>query len=282
MASPSSRTLLAVFAHPDDETFGPGGTLALYARRGVAVHLLCATRGEAGGAPAELLSRFNTLAELREAELRCASELLGLSGVHFLDYHDSGMPGSPDNRHPRALSAAPTQQVAGQVAEWMRRLQPQVVLTFDPLGGYRHPDHVAVHRATVLAFESIRRSPSDPPAYRPLKLYYHTFPRRSLRLLVRLLRLLGRDPSRWGRNRDIDLTAMAANDIPIHACIDVRAVADVKRRASACHASQGGASSGRVTVWLFRMLGGRETFCRAHPPADHRCREKDLFAGLPG
>lgn len=282
MSSLPSRTLLAVFAHPDDETFGPGGTLALYARRGVAVHLLCATRGEAGSAPAELPSHFNSLAELREAELRCAAGLLGLTGVHFLDYRDSGMPGSPDNRHPRALSAAPTQEVAEQVAQWMQRLQPQVVLTFDPFGGYHHPDHLAVHRATALAFDSLRRSSSDPSAYRPLKLYYHTFPRRTLRLLVCLLRVLGRDPSRWGRNRDIDLTAIAANDIPIHAWIDVRAVADVKRRASACHASQGGGSSRRVTVWLFRMLRGRETFCRAHPPADRRLRETDLFEGLPG
>lgn len=281
MSSPSPRTLLAVFAHPDDETFGPGGTLALYARRGVAVYLLCATRGESGSAPPELLRRHSSLADLREAELRRAVEVLGLSGVHFLNYRDSGMPGSPDNEHPQALIAAPLEEVACRIAEWMRRLRPQVLVTFDPLGGYYHPDHIAVHRATVLAFESILHSWPDPSCQPPLKLYYHTFPRRSLRLLIRLLRVLGRDPTRWGRNRDIDLTAMAANDIPIHAYIDVRPVAGIKRRASACHASQGGASSGRVTVWLFRMLGGRETFCRAHPPADRRLREKDLFAGLP-
>ncbi len=281
MPSPSPHTLLAVFAHPDDETFGPGGTLALYARRGVAVHLLCATRGEAGNAPPEALSRHASLADLREAELRCAAEILGLSGVHFLGYRDSGMPGSPDNQHPQALLAAPLDQVAHRVAEWMLRLQPQVVLTFDPLGGYRHPDHIAIHRATVQAFHSLLGPSRGPDAYRPRKLYYHTFPRRSLRWLVRLLRLLGRDPSRWGRNRDIDLTAMAVDDIPVHAYIDVRSVAEVKRRASACHVSQGGGSGARITVWLFRMLGGRETFSRAYPPASRGLRETDLFEGVP-
>lgn len=282
MSTTPKRTLLAVFAHPDDETFGPGGALALYARRGVAVHVLCATRGEAGSAPAELLLGQPNLAELREAELRCAAELLGVSGVHFLGYRDSGMPGSPDNQHPQALVAAPLDEVARQVAEWMRRLQPQVVVTFDPLGGYRHPDHIAIHRATVLAFHSIVDTAPDAGDYRPLKLYYHTFPRRSLRLLVRLLRLLGRDPSRWGRNRDIDLTSIAAEDIPVHIYLDVRPVAEVKRLASACHASQGGRSAGRITVWLFRMLGGRETFCRAFPPAAPGLREGDLFEGVPG
>ncbi len=277
-----ARSLLAVFAHPDDETFGPGGPLALYARRGVAVHVLCATRGEAGSAPPELLRRHDSLADLREAELCCAADILGLSGVHFLGHRDSGMPGSPDNRHPQALLAAPVEEVAQQVAAWMRRLQPQVVLTFDPVGGYRHPDHIAVHRATVLAFQLVLEASPDPDSYRPRKLYYHTFPRRSLRWLVRLLRALGRDPSRWGRNHDIDLTAMAADDIPVHAYIDVRSVAEVKRRASACHASQGGGSGARVTVWLFRMLGGRETFSRAYPPATPDLRESDLFEGVPG
>ncbi|MEW6568032.1 MAG: PIG-L family deacetylase [Chloroflexota bacterium] len=281
MPSPSPRSLLAVFAHPDDETFGPGGTLALYARRGVAVHLLCASRGEVGSAPAELLRCHGSVAELREAELRCAAEHLGLSSIHFLDYRDSGMPGSPDNHHPRALVAAPLEQVAAQVGEWMRRLQPQVVITFDPMGGYCHPDHIAVHRATVQAFESLQAMAGKEAAYRPRKLYYHTFPRRTLRLFIRLMRSLGHDPRRWGRNRDIDLTAMAGEDIPIHARIDVRSVAQVKRRASACHASQGGGSSNRATVWLLRLLGGWETFSRAYPPADRLLREKDLFQGLP-
>lgn len=283
MSSLSHRCLLAVLAHPDDETFGPGGTLALYARRGVAVHLLCATRGEVGSASPELMRGHASVAELREAELRCAAEHLGLTSVHFLNYRDSGMPGSPDNQHPQALAAASVEEVAAQVASWMGELQPQVVITFDPMGGYRHPDHIAIHRATAAAFRSFGDDPlpaQGQTVYHPEKLYYHTFPRRPLRLLIRLMRILGRDPRRWGTNRDIDLTGIVAGDIPIHARIDVRTVTDVKRRASACHASQGGRSSGRISVWLFRLVGGRETFSRAYPPADRHLRERDLFEGV--
>ena len=105
-------TLLSVLAHPDDESFGMGGTLAHYARQGVAVHLVCATRGEVGDVDPQYLRGFNSVAERREHELRCAAEKLGLTSVHFLDYRDSGMPGSDDNHHPRALASAPIEDVA--------------------------------------------------------------------------------------------------------------------------------------------------------------------------
>ena len=149
----SKLTLLAVLAHPDDESFGMGGTLALYAARGVDVHLVCATRGEVGEVAPELLKGFESVAKLRESELRCAVGVLGLTGVHFLGYRDSGMPGSLDNTHPNALAAQPLDTVAGKVVRYIRELKPQIVLTFDPIGGYRHPDHIAIQRATVRAFE---------------------------------------------------------------------------------------------------------------------------------
>lgn len=283
MQPPSTSVLLAVLAHPDDETFGPGGTLALYSGRGVAVHLLCATRGEVGQAPADLLQGYASLGDLRESELRCAAAHLGLASVSFLGFRDSGMPGSPDNHHPQALAAAPVDAVAGKIVRAMRQFRPQVVVTFDPLGGYRHPDHISVQRATLAAFHAAgdpARYPDGLPAFQPEKLYYHTFPRRPLRLLLSLLRLLGRDPARWGVNKDIDLTAIAAQEFPIHARIDVRSVMAAKMEASACHASQGGRSGGRLTRWMSRLIGGRETFMRAHPPAPATLRESDLFEGL--
>ena len=153
MTDINDPTILAVLAHPDDESFGMGGTLALYARRGMAVHLVCATRGEAGDVDVDYLRGFGSKAERREAELRCAAEKLGLASVHFLDYRDSGMPGMPDNHHPQALIAAPLEEVAANVLHYIRALRPQVVLTFDPIGGYKHPDHIAIHKATVQAFE---------------------------------------------------------------------------------------------------------------------------------
>lgn len=277
--------LLAVLAHPDDETFGLGGTLALYARRGVQVHLVCATRGEVGEMDERYLRGFDSIAARREAELRCAAAKLGLSSIHFLNYRDSGMPGSPDNQHPRALCAQPLEQVAGEVAESIRLLRPQVVLTFDPIGGYRHPDHIAIHNATVRAFQlagDADFSGSQGLAtFKPAKLYFQTMPRAMLRLAVAAMRLAGRDPSKFGKNQDIDLASIAAVSFPTHAVINYRQVAAVRDDASACHASQGGQGmvSG-VFATIRRWFASRETYMRAEPrPIDGHI-ERDLFEGL--
>jgi LmbE family N-acetylglucosaminyl deacetylase len=85
------RRLLLALAHPDDESFGPAGTIIHYARQGVAVHDVCGTRGEAGKVDPGLLVGYRSLADLRTGELLCAARHLGLAGLHFLDYHDSGM-----------------------------------------------------------------------------------------------------------------------------------------------------------------------------------------------
>ncbi len=114
------KVLLAVLAHPDDESFGMGGTLAYYARQGVQVYLVCATRGEVGDVDPHYLEGFHSIAERRESELRCAAGILGLAGVTFLDYRDSGMPGSADNDHPDALVAALPEEVTGRVAHQIR------------------------------------------------------------------------------------------------------------------------------------------------------------------
>jgi N-acetyl-1-D-myo-inositol-2-amino-2-deoxy-alpha-D-glucopyranoside deacetylase len=265
----SRQTLLAVLAHPDDESFGMGGTLALYASRGVDVHLVCATRGEVGEMSPELLKGFNSVAERREAELRCAAGILGLKGVHFLDYRDSGMPGSPDNRHPRALAAQPLDEVAANVVCYIRQLKPQVVLTFDPIGGYRHPDHIAIHRATVRAFEQAGNrtfAPQSLPVYAPERLYFHTMPHGFMKLAVKILPLFGRDPHKFGTNGDIDIAAIAEVDFPTHVRINIRSVLKKKEQAGACHASQGGGMGGSLVSVIMRMFSGREDFMRFYPP----------------
>jgi len=101
------KVLLAVVAHPDDETFGIGGTLAYYASIGMDVHLICATRGEAGEVDPSMMEGFASVGELREHELRCAANELGLRQIYFLNYRDSGMLGSPQNKHKNALLQAP-------------------------------------------------------------------------------------------------------------------------------------------------------------------------------
>jgi LmbE family N-acetylglucosaminyl deacetylase len=276
------RRLLAVVAHPDDETFGVGGTLALYVRRGVEVRVICATRGEVGSPPPDWTG-YSSVGAWREAELRCAAQVLGLAEVHFLGYRDSGMPGSPDNGHPQALAAAPVSAVAGGIAGYIRQYRPQVVITFDPFGGYGHPDHIAVHRATVEAFR-LAGDPAfavnGPPAFAPQKLYFQTFPRNSLRMAVKLLRVFGQNPSRFGRNRDIDLSAVARMDFPIHARINIRSVMGVKERASACHASQGGGLQAGPLRLIFRLFAANEDFMCARPAEPPGRIEEDLFAGV--
>ena len=278
------RVLLAVLAHPDDESFGMGGTLALYARRGAAVHLICATRGEVGEVESHFLENYQSIGDLREDELRCAAGMLGLAGVHFLGYRDSGMTGSQENSHPQALANAPLDEVSAKVACYIRQLRPQVVLTFDPIGGYRHPDHIAIHQATVRAFDASgdpNAYPCKYPAYQPQKLYFHTFPRRMLRWAVRLMPLFGKDPHRFGLNGDVDLVPLVEVDFPVHARIDYKEVLELKEAASACHASQGnmGPSTGLMR-FAFRRFSGVDQFMRAFPPPEPGLKERDLFAGV--
>lgn len=247
-----------------------GGTLALYASQGVDVYLVCATRGEVGAADEQHMQGFSSVGEMREGELRCASGILGLKGVFFLDYRDSGMPGSPDNDHPDAQVHHSVREVAGKVVRYIRELKPDVVLTFDPIGGYRHPDHIHIHQATVLAFEHSADPAFEPGAgepFQPGALYFHTMPHGFLRVAVFLLRLFGRNPRKFGRNNDIDIVSIAEVNYPVHARINIRPVMSKKDQAGACHSSQGGRNlrSG-LMGWIQHLVAGNETFMRHHPP----------------
>lgn len=279
----SDRVILAVLAHPDDESFGMGGTLAYYSQQGVKVYLVCATRGEVGEASEEQLKGFSSVGELREHELMCAASTLGLSGVYFLDYRDSGMPGSPENHHPLALIAQDPSEVVKKVVHYIRLLKPQVVLTFDPIGGYRHPDHIAIQQATEKAFFAAGEAdfqPGDLEPYAPQKLYFNTMPKTLLKLGVFLMKLSGKDPHQFGRNGDIDLASIAEISFPINAAIDYRSVMDIRDRASACHVSQGGSQiTGGLMAWVRRHFGAKELYMRAYPPPN-RHRETNLFEGL--
>jgi len=133
--------LLAVFAHPDDETFRCGGTLALLARRGVRVQTLTATRGEAGSRGDPPLCHAEELGAVREQELGCACSALGVAPPILLDYSDG------------ELAEVDEEEAVAQVMATIRELRPQVLLTWPPDGLSGHPDHVAVSRWTTLAFE---------------------------------------------------------------------------------------------------------------------------------
>src|SRR3990172_4118142 len=135
-----SLKLLAIFPHPDDESLGLGGTLAKYAAEGVETYLVCATRGERGwSGPEEQNPGLEALGRQREGELRCAAGILGLREVSFLDYLD----GDVDRAGPAEIIARLTAHI--------RRIHPQVLVTFPPDGNYGHPDHIALAQFTAAA-----------------------------------------------------------------------------------------------------------------------------------
>ncbi len=277
-----TKTLLAVLAHPDDESFGLGGTLALYSSKGYDVYYVCATRGEAGTVDEEHLKGFKDTAEMRTAELMKAAQALGLKEVFFLGYRDSGMPGTEPNQHPDAQINAPIDEVAGRVVNYIRDLKPEVVLTFDPIGGYKHPDHIHIHKATVLAFENSDNASFHPEAGAPFKakaLYYQVFPKGLLKAAVRLMPLFGKDPTKFGRNGDINIKELAEVTFPIHVRLNVQPVSEAKRKASEAHASQGGMQMRRGLMgFITRFLGEKEDYMQAYPPVgDSFKRKVDLF-----
>ena len=157
--------LAGVFAHPDDESMGVGGTFAKYAAEGVQTSLLTATRGQQGwfGAP-EAYPGPEELGRIRERELADATRTLGIKDVELLDYMDG------------QLDAADPAEVLRKVVAFLRRVRPQVVLTFDPSGAYGHPDHVAISQyasaAVVAAADPAFAAGGELPPFRVSKLYY--------------------------------------------------------------------------------------------------------------
>ncbi len=211
---PGARSLLAVFAHPDDESFGPGGTLAKYAAEGVDVFLITATRGEVGMSGGLPISGPEELGQVRERELRCSCQVLGIRRLCFLGYID----GRLDSYDPL--------EVEGKIVRLMREIRPQVVITFGPDGISGHPDHVAISHLTTAAFRSAglpERFPEhleeglDP--HQPARLYYLALPQS-------VVEESGRD--------DISGTS----DENITTILDVAAYAETKVKALHCHRTQ--------------------------------------------
>jgi LmbE family N-acetylglucosaminyl deacetylase len=233
------------------------------------------------------MGSYASIAALRtEKELPCAAETLGVAGLHLLGYRDSGMAGSASNQNPYSLSQAPLEEVASRIAIYIRQVRPQVVITHDPMGGYLHPDHIATHKATVRAFE-MAADPSLPldglQPHQPDKLYYSTFPKRMFRILIRLAPLFRMNPRKFGRNKDIDLVALAGEvKFPINAVVDFRTVVDIRNRAAECHHSQlaSGPPSSTLMNLVTRITGNKDWYMRAFPVEAQKSKEKDLFQGV--
>ena len=237
-------TLMAVFAHPDDEAFSVGGTLAHYARRGVKVVLVCATRGEAG----KITDPGMTVTDLgaqREGELLAACEALGIPAPIFLDFHDSGRAERVRHDDPKALMNVDVFELEAAIRPLIEEHQPQVLVTFDPHGGYGHIDHLQVHRATTAAFYSTGHLPRPPQ-----RLYY-----------TALSHQAAEGMARFGMDLDPLLYSVSDKSVVVH--MDVSRYAGHKKAALAEHGTQMGPESrmGQMSpedreMMEQRLLGG--------------------------
>jgi LmbE family N-acetylglucosaminyl deacetylase len=189
---PTRPRMLGVFAHPDDETFCAGGTLAKYVAAGWEVMVVSATRGQAGQIRDPLAATRHTLGQVREHEFYAACEQLGVHHARVLDYMD----GTLQDVDPDALT--------GAIVQIIRAFRPDVVITFGPDGAYGHPDHIAIGAAATRAFEqagSLRHFPEQLAAgrrvHRPPQLYHSYFPQSRLQLRDRLAHWLATSTTRF-------------------------------------------------------------------------------------
>jgi LmbE family N-acetylglucosaminyl deacetylase len=267
-------TLMAIFAHPDDEAFGTGGVLSKYAHEGVEVHLVMATLGEAGQVANPAIHLTQPIGTIREQELRCACASYGVQQLHLLGFIDG------------QTTIASQQLAVFKIVRLLRQFKPQVVISFGPEGIYGHYDHLAVHRwataAVQLACRPERWSETG-PSHEVAKFYHRAVPQEQVDHLEKMI----------GR------TAVPIDGIPfpfvgypleqITTIVDIRDYVDKKLKGIRCHATQLDPKS----YYLQEDFGlndypwfGQETFilarCRSDlaPASLHPAKETDLFTGL--
>ena len=232
----STKRLLGIFAHPDDEGMMSGAILK-YGQDGVESGLICATRGEVGEIADPSLATPENLGQVREGELRAAAKVLGVHNLWFLDYRDSGMAGTPENEESHAFVKVSAAEVVGKLVSIIRQFRPQVIVTFDESGAYGHPDHIAIYRHTTSAFHAAADAvqyPEHGPAYSVAKLYYSAFPRSVARAIAEWMRSQ-KIENDFG---EMDPEKMGIPDEEISVCLDVRQWREIKGRSWAMHRTQ--------------------------------------------
>ena len=271
-----THRLMSVLAHPDDESLGIGGALAKYASEGVEVSLVTATRGDAG--------RYHgfrpddprhpgqaALASIRETELRAAAATLGVREVSVLDYHDQHL----DRAKPREVIAA--------IVQHIRRVQPQVVVTFGPDGAYGHPDHVAISQFTTAAIVAA----SDPAfqfdgartenPHAVSKLYYIAWQESTWNAYQAAFRKLVSTVD------GVERQAVPWPDWAITTVIDTKDFWSTAWRAVSCHESQITAYEQlkQLSADNHEALWGSQSFYRVFSTVSGgRARETDLLEGI--
>ena len=271
-----SRTLLAVHAHPDDETVSMGGTLARYAAEGVRTVIVMCTTGDLGEIRGKLAPP-DSVAAIRGRELAAAARTLGVARVAQLGYSDSGMAGLPENNRTGAFHVADLHEAAARIRAVIEEERPQVLVCYDETGGYGHPDHVKAHEVALAAYCGCDES------VRPAKLYFIRYPLSWSRDFVQSLREAGIDApgsAPTGADAGPSVSEIGVEDRLVTAAVDVRQYIAVKRAAMACHPSQWPPDHfiRRVPPALAQRLWAYEYYSRAD--VESLERERDLFEGL--
>jgi N-acetyl-1-D-myo-inositol-2-amino-2-deoxy-alpha-D-glucopyranoside deacetylase len=287
------RRLLLVHAHPDDESINNGATMALYAAAGAQVTLVTCTLGEEGEVIPDDLAhlapdREDRLGPYRAGELAAAMKELGVTDHRFLGgqgcFRDSGMMGLEQNHREGAFWSADVDEAAAHLVEVVRSVRPQVLVTYDPDGGYGHPDHIQTHRVAMRA-----AALAAEPGFRPdlgaphsiAKIYWNRVPRSVAEEGFARLRSAGAD---FPGVAEIGDVPGVVDDAEITAEIDGTAYADRKAAAMRAHATQivvdgpffalsNELGQPLFTTEYYQLVAGESG-------AEPGEREHDLFAGV--
>ena len=269
-------TMMAVHAHPDDEASSTGGVLAAYSAQGVRTVVVTCTNGEFGDAPGGVKPGQDghdelAVAQQRLAELRKSCEILEVTNLELLGYHDSGMPDWEYKDRPDAFCNIPLADVAARISGLIDRYRPQVLITYDDLGPYQHPDHVHASRAAQQAFAD-----SGIPA----KLYLSAMRSSNWRKVWEALREQGAEVPDWEPDAERERQAVES-EARITTSLDIRPVLQRKRDALFAHSSQIEDSwFSQLPPQIAEMAFGHEYFIRAADRTGAPVPEDDLFAGL--
>jgi LmbE family N-acetylglucosaminyl deacetylase len=272
-------TLMAVHAHPDDESSSTGGVLARYADEGIRTVVVTCTNGEFGDTldgvkPGEDGHEEQAVAQIRLAELREACKHLAVTDLELLGYHDSGMPDWDYKDRPDAFCNIPQDVVAARIGALIERYRPQVVITYDDQGAYQHPDHVHASRCAQAAVAATGI---------PDKLYLTAMRRSNWRRLWEELRAQGVDVPDVGPIDEQMQRQIEESEQRITTDVDITPYLERKRAALLAHVSQIRESwFSKIPPDLAAEVFGHETFIRATDRTGAPVPEDDLFAGLRG
>lgn len=277
--------MLLVHAHPDDETINNGSTMAMYAALGAQVTLVTCTRGEEGEVLVPDLAHLaahatDSLGDHRVEELADAMKALGISDHRFLGegrikYRDSGMMGTEPNNRPDVFWQADLEVAADDLVAIIEEVKPHVLITYDEIGGYGHPDHIQAHRVAMRAAEKA--------SWDIQKIYWNVMPKSVIQEGIDAMKKIGSDF--MGAENAEDLP-FAKDDSFVHAMVDGNAYVEKKMDAMRAHATQievdgpffALSNNLGLQVWgneYYTLVKGVK-----HTPLDARGHEMDLFAGV--